>query len=172
MIQSEVKLAYKDLYCGTADIICGLEPIKNDYIIFEEETHTYKIDGKIIPSVTQLLDDGSFDKLKGTDILINACNRGNKAHKEVEDYLKKGIKSNSHEFAEFLKIYIKNKDIFNSKCIMDVKSYKYCGVENRKKATNQMNMYCKAIKQMTSEDIKDKYVIHLPENRKGELIKL
>lgn len=172
MIQSEVKLNYKELFCGMADIICGLDKIKNDYIIFDEDKHIYKINNKIIPSVTQLLDDGSYDRLKGSEMLEYACNKGIRVHKEVEDFLKENIKSNSHEFVEFLKIYIKNKDIFNSQCIMDIKTYKYLTPQNRDKADKQMTLYCKAIKQMTGVEIKDKYVIHLPENNKGELVKL
>ena len=83
MILSE-KIVNTDKFGGIVDIITGIEDFEAT-CTFDEEWHTFKLDGKILPSVTRLLDDGSYDNVD-PEILKRACERGTLIHKEVETY--------------------------------------------------------------------------------------
>lgn len=170
MIQSEVMLHYKDIYAGTADIVCGIDKIETK-LEFDEETHTYTLEGKKLPSVTTLLDDGSYKDVD-PEILKRACERGTFIHKEIEEFLKEGTIGETREFLEFQIIYENNKEIFNSKAILDIKTYAQATPKNRDKCLKQERMYAKAIKELTGEYIHDFYMIHLPKNNKGKIIRL
>jgi len=167
---SEVKVQFRDVYAGTIDIVCGLADVKCP-VEFEEENHTYSLNGKTLPSVTQLL--GSSYDYVSKNVLERASQRGLEIHKEIEMYLKEGVTGTSHEFAEFIKIYLENKSIFASKCVMDIKTYNVMTKEALERAKNQTAMYVKALKWTTNiEDDFDTYVIWLPKEKKGKLIKL
>lgn len=58
-------------------------------IEFDEKTHTYKVDGNILPSVTTITSILSNIEYKEIDpeILNNAAKRGSAVHKAIEDYL-------------------------------------------------------------------------------------
>lgn len=58
-------------------------------IEFDEATHTYKVDGKVLPSVTTITSILSNLEYDGIDkeILIKAAEKGTKVHKAIEDYL-------------------------------------------------------------------------------------
>jgi len=76
-------------------------------LTFNEETHTYTDDGKVLVSVTQLLqkhhlvDDLSFID---EDVLKKAADYGTMVHKEIEDFIKTGEKGISWEVEEFIKV--------------------------------------------------------------------
>ena len=53
------KIVNTDKYAGTVDLITGIDDFK-EQVVYDDEWHTYKLNGKIIPSVTQLLDDGEY----------------------------------------------------------------------------------------------------------------
>lgn len=57
-------------------------------IEFDEATHTYKVDGKILPSVTTITGILSSIDYKEIDpqIIKRAGERGTKVHKAIEDY--------------------------------------------------------------------------------------
>ena len=74
-----------------------------------EETHTYTLNGKELPSVTKLLDDGSYDNID-SEILKRACDRGHEIHKELEMYFKEGQLGDTREFYEAIDLIEKNKD--------------------------------------------------------------
>ena len=62
---------------------------KKTNIEFNEETHTYKVDGKILPSVTGITSILSNLEYKEIDleILKRAAEKGSAVHKAIEDYL-------------------------------------------------------------------------------------
>lgn len=164
------KIVNTDKYAGTVDLITGIDDFK-EQVVYDDEWHTYKLNGKIIPSVTQLLDDGNYDDVD-KDVLKYAQDKGKIVHKEIETYLKTGNFGFSSEFYEFLNIYMTNEELFNSTAIFDFKTYSVASPYNRKKCYQQIKMYADAIKYLTGEEINGYYLIHLPHNGKGRVYDL
>lgn len=158
-------------YAGCVDIITGIEDFDTPELTFDEEWHTYRVNGKIIPSVTRLLDDGSYTNVD-PEILKRACERGTLIHKEIETYLKNDLKGFTDEFYEFLNIYTTEHKKFEEKAIFDVKTYAVASKKNKEKCLKQEKMYAEAIEYLTGEKIDKFYMIHLPKNKKGKLIEL
>ena len=169
MILSE-KIVNTDKFGGIVDIITGIEDFEAT-CTFDEEWHCFKYNGEIIPSVTQLLDDGSYDNVN-PEILKRACERGTLIHKEIETYLKSDIKGYTDEFYEFFDIYTTEHKKFEEKAIFDVKTYANASKKNKEKCLKQEKMYAEAIEYLTGEKINKFYMIHLPKNKKGKLIEL
>lgn len=165
------KMIYTPDYGGTADIITGIEDFDTPELTFDEEWHTYRVNGKIVPSVTRLLDDGSYTNVD-QEILKKACERGTLIHKEIEMYLKHTEKGFTDEFQEFLYIYTTEQEKFLEKAIFDIKTYAVASKKNREKCLKQEKMYAEAIEYLTGEKIEKFYMIHLPKNKKGKLIEL
>lgn len=169
MLLSE-KIVNTDTYAGTVDIITGIDDFEST-CTYNSEFHTYRLGDKIIPSVTRLLDDGTYDNID-PKILKSAQMRGTLIHKEIEDYLKHQIKGYTDEFYEFLNIYTTNEQLFKEKAIFDIKTYARASLRNLEKCLKQEKMYAEAIKYLTGEDIDHFYMIHLPRGKKGKLIEL
>lgn len=170
MILSE-KMVHTKEYAGCVDIITGIEDFNTPELTFDEEWHTYRVNGKIVPSVTRLLDDGSYANVD-QEILKKACERGTLIHKEIETYLKSNIKGYTDEFYEFLNIYTTEQEKFLEKAIFDIKTYAIASKKNKEKCLKQEKMYAEAIEYLTGEKIEKFYMIHLPKNKKGKLIEL
>lgn len=168
--QSEVMVHYKDLYAGTIDLLCGVPNITTE-LEFDEELHCYTLNGKILPSVTKLLDDGTYTNVDPM-ILQRACDRGHEIHKELEMYFKKGILGDTREFYEAISLIEKNKDLLSEPSIIDFKTYANATPKNKQKCLKQEMMYSKAVKELTGIEIKNYIMIHLPKNDKGKLINL
>lgn len=169
MLLSE-KIVNTEEFAGTVDIITGIDNFEST-CIYNPEWHTYRLNGKIIPSVTRLLDDGSYLNVD-PKILESAQMRGTLIHEEIEDYLKYEEMGYTDEFYEFLDIYTTNKEKFEEKAIFDIKTYSQANPKNREKCLKQEKMYAEAIKYLTGEDIEHFYMIHLPRGKKGKLIEL
>lgn len=76
---------------------------------FEEDTHTYKLNGSIIPSVTQLMKPLS-DAVYGTvnDFALDmAATRGTAVHNAIENYLLFGIEDIQQEYEGYLEAFKK-----------------------------------------------------------------
>lgn len=170
MILSE-KMVHTKEYAGCVDIITGIEDFDTPELTFDEEWHTYRVNDKIVPSVTRLLDDGSYTNVD-QEILKKACERGTLIHKEIEMYLKHTEKGFTDEFQEFLYIYTTEQEKFLEKAIFDIKTYAVASKKNREKCLKQEKMYAEAIKYLTGKKIEKFYMIHLPKNKKGKLIEL
>lgn len=168
--QSEVMVHYKNLYAGTIDLLCGVPTITTE-LEFNEESHKYTLHGKELPSVTKLLDDGTYKDVDPV-ILQRACKRGHEIHKEIENYFKKGELGDTKEFYEAIDIIEKNKKLLQEPSIIDFKTYKEATKKNKDKCLKQEKMYGKAIKELTGVEIKNYIMIHLPKDRDGKLIKL
>lgn len=170
MILSE-KIVCTDSYAGCIDILTGVEDFDTPCLTYNDEWHTYKLNGKIIPSVTSLLDTGEYLNVP-QEILERARKKGTLIHKEIEDYLKEGKKGFTEEFDEFKRIYKENKDLFNQVAIFDIKTYSSNTKDKRLKCYKQTCMYGDAVEYLTGIQVNNHYEIWLPHNKKGKLINL
>lgn len=157
-------------FAGCVDIITGIDDFKAE-VKFDEEWHTYSLKKKILPSVTRLLEDETYDKVD-KEVLRYAQERGSIIHKEIEDYLKRQEMGFTSEFYTFLDLFIENKELFENKAIFDIKTYAVATPKNREKCYKQIKMYAEGIKYLTGEDIEGYYMIHLPHDKKGKIIDL
>lgn len=169
--QSEVMVHYKNLYAGTIDLLCGVPEITTE-LEFNEKAHTYTLNGKTLPSVTKLLDDGKYDFMEKYKkwVLDNSRDRGHEIHKELELYFKKGILGDTKEFYEAISLIEKNKDLLSEPSIVDFKTYAKATKQNKEKCLKQEMMYGKAVYELTKVKIKNYIMIHLPKDQKGSLI--
>jgi hypothetical protein len=64
---------------------------------FVEESHTYTINGHVVPSVTQVLNEVGFIDYSGcpADVLLNAQARGHRVHKALHYHLEGDLDWNS-----------------------------------------------------------------------------
>jgi hypothetical protein len=161
------KIVNTNDYAGRVDIITGIEDFK-DETEYNEEWHTYRVDGKIVPSVTQILDDDSYANVD-VDILEYARFKGTLVHKEIEEWLRDGKTGFTDELQEFIRLFNENKPLFEQKAIFDIKT---STVLNKSKTRQQCTMYAGGIKHLANEDITKYYAIHLPHNKKGKIIDL
>lgn len=164
------KFVHTDKFAGCVDIITGIEDFNCD-IDFDEENHIYMKNGEFLQSVTQILDDGSYEGVN-EEILRHAQERGKLIHKEIQDYIEKGEVGFTPEFLQFLNLYEDNEELFKQKAIFDIKTYAHATPINRDKCFKQCQMYAEAIEYMTGEKIERFYMIHLPENKPGQIITL
>lgn len=164
------KIVNTNEYAGTVDLITGIKDFKSqvDYI---EDFHCYKLNGKIIPSVTQLLDDGTYIGVN-KDILEYAREKGHIVHKEIEDFLKDQKEGFTSEFYEFLRLYKENEEKFSTKAIFDYKTYNTNLKKNREKCYKQIQMYDKAIEYLTGEKVDNYYMVWLPHDKEGKIFDL
>ena len=137
--------------------------------MFDEELHCYTLNGKPLPSVTKLLDDGSYNNVNSY-VLKKARDRGHEIHKELELYFKKGILGDTREFYEAIDLIEKNKDLLSEPSIIDFKTYAKATKQNKEKCLKQETMYGKAVYELTKVKIKNYIMIHLPKDQKGSLI--
>ena len=75
---------------------------------FQERTHTYKLNGLVIPSVTTImkpLSDNKYSTVRA-DVLDNAANKGSIVHNAIENYLKFGIEDISEEYKPYFLAFL------------------------------------------------------------------
>ena len=164
------KIVNTNEYAGTVDLITGIDDFDSQ-VEYIEDFHNYKLNGKIIPSVTQLLDDGVYldvDK----DILEYAREKGNLVHKEIENYLRHSEMGFTAEFYEFLRLYKESEELFSTRAIFDYKTYNTNLKKNREKCYKQIKMYDEAIKYLTGENVDNYYMIWLPHDKEGKIFDL
>lgn len=87
--------------------------IKGYTLEYDDDTHTYLVDGVIVPSVTQVLSLKFGNKYEHVNrsTLERAANRGTLIHKAIEEYCKTGADDSSKELHNF--IFLKNYYDFN-----------------------------------------------------------
>ena len=164
------KIVNTNEFAGTVDLITGIDDF-NSQVEYIEEWHTYKLNGKIIPSVTQLLDDGSYVNIDPM-ILKYAQDKGTLVHKEIETYLKTEKMGFTSEFYEFVRLYKENKELFDTKAIFDYKTYNQNLKKNREKCYKQIQKYDEAIKYLTGSGVDNYFMIWLPHNKPGKIFNL
>lgn len=161
-----------DTYAGTADLITGIDDFDTD-ITFDSEWHTYRIFNNIIPSVTQLLDDGTYDSPNiSKETLQYAKDKGTLVHKEIQEWLEEKKEGITQEFCEFVRLFNENKELFEQKAIFDFKTYAVATPKNRQKCYKQIKMYADGVKYLTNEDIENYYLVHLPHGKSGRIYNL
>lgn len=164
------KIINTEEYGGTVDLITGVEDFESE-VEYLEEYHTYLLNGKIIPSVTELLDDGNYEGI-AKDILKYAQDKGKIVHKEIEMYLKTSEMGFTSEFYEFLRLYKENIEIFSTRAIFDYKTYNVNLKKNREKCYKQEKMYNEGIKHLTGKGVDNFYMIWLPHDKPGKIFDL
>ena len=164
------KIVYTNEYAGQVDLITEIDDFETE-IEYNDEFHCYRLNGKIIPSVTQLLDDGKYAKVDKS-ILKYAQDRGTIIHGEIENWWKEQKEGFTGEFYEFLRLYEENKELFSQVAIFDYKTYNTNVKEKREKCYKQIKMYAEAIKNLTGIEIKNYYMIWLPFNKTGKIFDL
>ena len=152
---------------GCVDIITGIKDFKAE-ATFNSDWHTYRINGVIVPSVTQLLSDGSYDMVDPI-ILERAAKKGTLVHKEIQEWLESGKHGYTDELYEFIRLYEENKELFNQKAIFDIKTT--CRLD-KVKTKKQCEMYAEGVKHLTGEVIDKFYAIWLPSKKKGKIEEL
>jgi len=161
-----------DTYAGCVDLITGLDDFETD-IVFDADWHTYRVDNKIVPSVTQILDDGTYDSPRiDKEVLKYAQDKGTLVHKEIQEWLEEGKEGITEEFDEFVRLFNKNKELFEQKAIFDFKTYAVASPKNREKCFKQTSMYADAVKYLINEKIEKLYLIHLPHGKAGRIYDL
>ncbi len=77
--------------------------IKEHVVEYIDETHTYLVDGIILPSITQILKIKFGNKYNNVsqDVLQRASELGTATHKVIEDYCKLGIEADCKELRNF-----------------------------------------------------------------------
>ena len=76
-------------------------------VVFNEEEHTYTLNGKKLQGITKVINEKLFaDKYKDVSekVLQNAANKGKSVHSEIEMYENAGLESESPEFKAYLNI--------------------------------------------------------------------
>lgn len=164
------KIVNTNEYAGCCDLITGIKDF-NSQVEYIEDFHCYKLDGKIIPSVTQLLDDGGYEGID-KEILKYAQDKGTIVHKEIETYLKTSETGFTSEFYEFLRLYKENQELFSTRAIFDYKTYNTNLKKNREKCYKQIQMYDKAIEYLTGEKVDNYYMVLLPHDKPGKIFDL
>lgn len=84
-----------------------------DNIIFDEGTHTYTYNGKVLKSITTFLSElgisPSYQSVN-TELLEKSKDRGNVIHKEIEDYIKFGADTESKVLMQFVR-WLKDNEL-------------------------------------------------------------
>ena len=157
-----------------------------DYI---DDTHTYRVDGLIVPSVTQLLKrkfGGKYDSIP-TETLRKASERGTKIHKAIECYCR-GFDDGSKEVRnfKFLKKYYGFETVNNELPIvlkfggkiyagrldlilkmndeLSVADIKTTSSLDKEYLGHQLNLYRIGVEQSYKLNIKRLYGIHLKDD--------
>lgn len=101
--------------------------LNNHDIEFIEESHTYLVDGVIVPSVTTIISNFYKPKIQASKKKLEIASRlGTRMHLEIEMYEKYGIESDSKEFKNyiFLKKLHNFENIDNEKMVLYEKNGK------------------------------------------------
>ncbi len=157
-------------YAGTIDILTGVDSF-TPQVEYNDEWHTYKLNGKIIPSVTKLLDNGEYINVPES-VLEYSKQKGTLVHKEIEEYLKENKYGFTQEFEEFVRLFTKYNYLFNQVAIFDTKTYSTNSKDKKEKCYKQEVMYGKGVEYLTSILPKHHYEIWLPHNKSGRIIDL
>lgn len=78
--------------------------IKGHTLEYIDSTHTYLVDGVIVPSITQILKSKFGNKYSGVDkdVLSKASEKGIKVHEAIEKYCKAGEVEDMKEVKNFI----------------------------------------------------------------------
>ena len=128
------------------------------YIVeYLEDTHVYLVNGVITPSITQLLKK-HFPVAESIpqNILENARRRGNRVHKEIEDYEHlESIKEPSTELKNYVEL--KDKHKFN---VVDVEKIVVLEKDGQVVACGRLDQLIEIDGELAINDIKSTYKLN------------
>ena len=110
--------------------------INHHKIEYFEKSHTYYVDGKVVPSVSTLVERASqiysWDDYSNVsqDVLENAAKKGTILHKIIENYDKYGIEPFEGFIDEFNN-YIFIKEKYDIDCKQSEKIVLFCDDHNK-----------------------------------------
>lgn len=166
------KIVNTDMYAGCIDLLTGYDDFQTD-VSFDSEWHTYRVANQIVPSVTQILDDGAYDSPNiDKEVLKYAQDKGTLVHKEIQEWLEEGKEGITEELYEFIRLFNENKELFEEKAIFDFKTYAVATPKNRKKCYEQTAMYADAVGYLTDDRPWKLYLVHLPHGKQGRIYDL
>lgn len=167
--------------------------IKGYTLEFDDVTHTYLVDGVVVPSVTQLLKRRFSSKYDGIPdgIMKRASERGTRVHKAIENYCTRGEEDGSEELRnyKFLEKHYNFKALMNEVPIILEKDDRpvcagrldlvlnidgsYAVADIKTTATldkdylaYQLNIYRLALMQNVDINITKLYGLHIRENKR------
>lgn len=158
---------------------------------FSESSHTYLLDGIIVPSVTQVIGRPEEYSHVDTETLAKAAERGTAVHKSIENYCKgeddgteavwdykrlekrAGIKPIYNEIPVIIDERIAGRvdmvaEIQGEKAVVDIKT---TSTLNKEKLALQLNLYKIGVEQCTDIVITKLYGIHI-RNGKAKLVEV
>ena len=93
--------------------------IDRSKLTFEEKTHTYRYDGQVLTSVTQVLKPISDLEYGGVNdyVLNNAAERGDKVHFAIELFNEYGVVEIDEEYLGYLDAYMTFREMYEYKPI-------------------------------------------------------
>ena len=164
--------------------------INNHILEYDDDTHTYIVDGVIVPSVTQLLGE-KFNDYAGvsTSVLEQASQKGTAMHEAIERFEKTGAENDSKELRnyKFLKRHYKWTNIDNELPIiyeengqvlfagrldqiieidskLGINDFKRVSAPNKEKICYQLNLYKLGYEQSYHKKIEFLAFTHLRED--------
>ena len=161
--------------------------IQDTTLEFDHDTHSYLVDGVLVPSITQILSvrfGGKYDFVRG-DVLERAAERGTAIHKAIEDFVKDGkddasVELRGYKFlasryhfaaleSEVPVILSQDKPIAAGRLDLIIKFVSSVAVADIKTTSTldkeylayQLNLYRIAYQQTYHKEINELYGIHL-----------
>ena len=149
------KQQLKDKESIIEKIICGHK------VLYIDETHKYYVDGKEVPSITQIVEYFSkqhvwddYSKVS-PEVLRNAANKGTKLHNEIEKFEVSGEKTTSQEFLNYLEI----KEKYNFK-VLENEQIVVIFCKNKPIAAGRFDMIIELDGKLGVLDVKRTYKMH------------
>lgn len=116
-----------------------------------EQSHLYLVNGVIVPSITTILKTKfPMDDSIPEDVLDNARQRGNRVHKEIEDYETKGdVATDSIELTNYIKL--KARHSFD---VVDVEKIVVLEIDGNPVAAGRLDQLITINNELAINDIK------------------
>ena len=135
-----------------------MQLVENKNLTFDESDHTYRLDGVVLPSVTQImrpLSDANYNGIP-EDVLQKAADRGTAVHQAIDIFLNYGCEDIDPAYRGYLDAFLKWKDsVAPDVCATEQPIYHptmlYCGTAD---------CVCKIGGKMVLIDYKTTSVIH------------
>lgn len=122
------------------------------YIVeYIEELHLYIVNGVILPSITTIIKSKfPVDVNIPDEVLQNAKERGNRVHKEIEDFEKSGlVPLESQEFNNYLSL----KNLYKFK-VIDSEKIVVLEIDNKPVAVGRLDQVISINNELAINDIK------------------
>ena len=123
---------------------------------YDNETHTYYVDGNVIPSITQILKhDFEYSGSIPEEVLQRARERGNNVHKAVELYETMGLEEDIEELKNY--IWLKQRYRFDAK---DVEKIVVLELDGKPVACGRLDMVIEIDGELAINDLKSTHQLN------------